>query len=158
MSLRFPKLIAILLLALASAGTANAQSSRGSLHLGPRLSYHFDLQEFGIGAQLSVPIARQLEFYPSFDTFLVDEGSFWNLNADLKLHMSEPSAVWLYLGTGLNISARHVNGRDRNRSGLNLFAGAEGRTGTVHPFGELRFTVNDGTTGQFAFGLNFVLR
>jgi hypothetical protein len=158
MSLRVSKLIAALLLGLAAAGTANAQNRLGSLHLGPRMSYQFDLEEFGVGAQFSVPIARSLEFYPSFDTFFVDEGSFWHLNADLKLHMSDPSAHWLYLGTGLNMTARNVNGRSRNRTGLNLFAGVEGQTGTVHPFAEVRFTLNDGSTGQLAFGLNFVMR
>jgi hypothetical protein len=43
------------------------------------------------------------------------------------------------------------------RTGLNLFAGVETLQGRVHPFGELRFTANEGSTTQASVGLNFTL-
>lgn len=150
MALRVSRLATALVLATALAGTARAQTSR--FHLGPRISYQFDLEKLGIGAQFSAPIARYLEFYPSFDYF-IDSGSFWNLNADLKYRLAGASVHWLYLGAGLNLA----HSGDNTRAGLNLFAGAESLKGRVHPFGEFRFTANHGSTGQIAVGLNFTL-
>jgi hypothetical protein len=156
MSFRIVSLATAVVLTSAMAGSAHAQTSR--LHFGPRASYQFDLEEFGIGAQLSVPMAYHLEFYPSFDYFFVNVGSYWDINADLKYRIATESVDWLYVGGGLNIA--HVS-RDRfndNQAGLNLFAGAESLTGQVHPFGEFRFTANNGSTTQASVGLNFTLR
>ncbi|MEZ4411792.1 MAG: hypothetical protein R2910_02235 [Gemmatimonadales bacterium] len=141
----------ILLLALLFAGTAQAQSQ--SVHFGPRLSYQFDAEAIGLGAQLSVPIASHVEFYPSFDVFFVDPGSLWSLNVDLKWRVAPASASWLYLGTGLNI----MDGGGDSQAGLNLFGGIQSLKGQVHPFAEMRFVVNDNSTAQLAAGLNFVL-
>jgi len=155
MGLRVSRISAALGLTLALAGTAQAQTSR--FHLGPRLSYQFDLKKLGVGAQFSAPIVRHLEFYPSFDYFFVSDGSFWNLNADLKYRIPSESVHWLYLGGGLNIARSGSSGVHDTRAGVNLFAGAESLKGWVHPFGEFRFTANHGSTGQIAVGLNFTL-
>jgi hypothetical protein len=141
-----------LILAGAVTGTAQAQTSE--LHLGPRLSYQFDAEELGVGAQFSVPIASHLEFYPSFDVFFTSPSSLWSFNADLKWRALAQSAGWLYLGSGLNIME---SGGDGSQAGLNLFAGVESLKGRVHPFGELRFIVNDNSTAQVSAGLNFTL-
>ena len=146
---------AVFAFAAAIAGTAQAQTDRP--HFGPRISYQFDLEELGVGAQLGVPLARHLEFYPSFDYFFVDNGSFWNLNADLKYRIANASANWLYLGGGLNIARRGSSGSHNTGAGLNLFVGAEPLKGRVHPFAEFRFIANDGSTGMLAAGLNFTL-
>jgi hypothetical protein len=139
----------------ALAGTAQAQTDR--LHFGPRISYQFDLEKAGVGVQFGVPIARHLEFYPSFDYFFVDVGSFWNLNADLKYRIADESVKWLYVGTGLNIARRSVSAAHSTKTGVNLFAGAESLRGRIHPFGEFRFTAGNGSTAQIAGGLNFTL-
>jgi len=154
MALRVSRMAPALVLASALAGTAQAQTNR--LHLGPRISYEFDLEKVGLGAQFSVPIARHLEFYPSFDLFL-NAGSSWNLNADLKYRIASESVHWLYLGAGLNIARRGSSAGHDTRAGLNLFAGAESLKGRVHPFAEFRFTANHGSTGQIAAGLNITL-
>jgi hypothetical protein len=155
MGLRVSSTGAALVLSFALAGTTQAQTNR--LHVGPRLSYQFDLKKLGIGAQLSVPLVRNLEFYPSFDYFFVSNGSFWNLNADLKYRIPSESVHWLYLGAGLNIARSGSSGVHDTRAGVNLFAGAESLKGWVHPFAEFRFTANHGSTGQLAAGLNFTL-
>jgi len=155
LAFRASRIAATLVIASAFAGAAQAQTDR--MHFGPRLSYQFDLEEFGIGAQLGVPLARYLEFYPSFDYFFVDPGSFWNLNADLKYRILNRSANWLYVGAGLNIARRGAGGSHDTGAGFNLLVGAEPLTGRVHPFGELRFTANDGSTGMLAVGLNFTM-
>lgn len=153
MVFRVSRMATALVLASVLAGTAQAQTNR--LHLGPRLSYQFDLKKLGVGAQFGVPIARQLEFYPSFD-FFIGAGSIWNLNADLKYRIAAASVRWLYVGGGLNI-ARSGGGTSSTNAGFNLLAGAESLMGRVHPFGEFRFTANNGSTGQIAVGLNFTL-
>ena len=140
-----------LVLSLAAAGTAAAQTKE--LHLGPRLSYQFDAEELGVGAQFSLPIASHLEFYPSFDVFFTDP-SLWSFNVDLKWRALAKSASWFYVGTGLNILDASGNG---SNAGLNLFGGVESLKGRVHPFGELRFIVNDNSTAQVSAGLNFTL-
>jgi hypothetical protein len=157
MNCRVGGTVAALVLASALVGTAQAQSDR--LHLGPRLSYQFDLEKIGVGAQFSAPIARHLEFYPSFDYFFVDNGSFWQLNADLKYGIVSEAINWLYLGGGLNLARSDAGtaSEARTRAGANLFAGAESRRGRVHPFAEFRVVLRDGSAAQLAAGLNFTL-
>jgi len=150
MPVRTVRFAIALSLTLAMASTAQAQTSR--LHFGPRLSYQVDLEEFGIGAQLSVPLANHLEIYPSFDYFFVTDG-LWSLNGDLKYRIATESIDWLYVGGGLNVVSRSGN----SNTGLNMFAGFESLSGRVHPFGEFRFTANDGSTSQASAGLNFTL-
>lgn len=156
MSFRLSRLVAVLALPSAFAGTAQAQD--GQLHLGPRVSYQFDLKEFGIGAQFGAPIARNLEFYPSLDYFFVNVGSFLSVNADLKYRVATEDINWLYFGGGLNVARRGNNGESNTDAGINGFVGAESRAGRVHPFAEFRFTSNNGSTGQLSVGLNFTLR
>lgn len=140
---------------VAVTGVASAQTH--SSHFGPRLSYNFDAKAVGIGAQLGVPIASHLEFYPSIDIFFPSAGSLLGLNADLKYRVGRADVSWLYLGTGLNIARSSFNGNSNSDAGLNLFAGVESLRGRIHPFGEFRVTVNSGSTAQLAGGLNFTL-
>ncbi|MEP6589945.1 MAG: hypothetical protein ABJC19_02075 [Gemmatimonadota bacterium] len=143
--------------AMALTVTATAHAQTHSTHFGPRLSYNFDAKAAGIGAQLGIPIARHLEFYPSLDVFFVDHGSLLGINADLKYRIGRADVSWLYVGTGLNIARSSSGGYSNSNAGLNLFLGAESLKGRVHPFGEMRFTVSDGSTAQLAAGLNFTL-
>lgn len=155
MPFRISTMATAVVVASALAGTAQAQTDR--LHLGPRVSYQFDLKKFGVGVQFGAPIARHLEFYPSFDYFFVDVGSFWNLNADLKYRFASESVKWLYVGSGLNIARSSVSTFHSTKAGVNLFAGAESLKGRVHPFGEFRVTAGNGSAVQMAGGLNFTL-
>lgn len=152
------------LFALAAWSPVSAQTKQsadyptGRSHLGPRVSFNFDFDEVAIGAQFSTPIARRLEFYPSFDYYFVDPGSLWTLNADLKYRVSaNRSADWLYLGGGLGFSRIDVGPAEDTDVGLNLLAGVEPLRGRVHPFAEGRLTLGDGSTFQISGGLNFTL-
>lgn len=157
-SSKFTAAIGALLLATAALGTANtAQAQTSRLHFGPRLSYHLDAEELGLGVQLGVPVGKHIEFYPSIDNYFVDRGSFVSFNADLKWRVAQEALNWLYLGGGLNVARRSINDNSSNDSGLNLFVGAESMRGRVHPFGELRMVSNNGTSAQIAVGLNFTL-
>lgn len=148
---------ALLVAALAVGASATAQAQTHATHFGPRLSYNFDAKAVGVGVQLGLPIARQLEFYPSFDIFFPDAGSLLGINADIKYRVGRAELSWLYVGTGLNIARRSIAGRSHSDAGLNLFGGVESLKGRVHPFGEMRFTVGNGSSAQLAGGLNFTM-
>jgi hypothetical protein len=155
MVLRAPRIVTALVLATVLAGVAEAQTNK--FHLGPRISYHFDAEAVGLGAQFSAPLANHLEFYPSADYFFVDEGSLWSFNADLKYRLAAASIKRLYIGAGLNIAHFSLDDESDTETGLNLFAGVESLKGRVHPFGEFRFMTSNGSTAQLAAGLNFTL-
>lgn len=147
----------LLALCLVGATVPALHAQTGRTHFGPRISYQLDLEAVGLGAQLAIPMSRTVDFYPSFDLFFPEGDTQWSGNADLKWRAAPASISWLYLGTGLNVARR--GGRDNrgSRAGVNLFVGAESRTGRVHPFVEFRYTANDGSTAQLAAGLNFTL-
>ena len=141
--------------ALATVGHSAAAQTRNT-HLGPRLIYDFDFEEFGVGAQLSVPIARNLEFYPSFDYFFVDPGSVMQFNVDLKYRVPA-DFDWLYVGAGANITRIEFGDTDHHDTNLNLFGGYESLRGRVHPFVEVRVIAGNGSRAQIAGGLNFTI-
>jgi hypothetical protein len=142
---------------LAAVAVPTAQAQVGTSHVGPRVGYNFDAEAVTIGGQFSIPIARRLEFYPSADVHLVDVGSMLTVNIDLKYRVPAEGIQWLYLGTGLGIARRSFNDNSDSDLGLNLFAGVESLSGRIHPFGEIRFLVADGSQAQLAAGLNFTL-
>lgn len=144
-----------LCLTAGAATLATAQTTRS--HAGIHALYNFDLEEFGVGGQVTIPVGSYLQFYPSFDLYFVDPGSLWAVNADLKYAVSGANLNWLYLGGGLNITRASAAGVSDSRAGLNLFVGIESLRSRVHPFAEVRFTVGDGSSGQVAAGLNFTL-
>lgn len=148
---------AVLTVILAAGATAAAEAQTSRAHLGPRISYNFDAEEVGLGAQVGLPIGRRLEFYPSFDVFFVDPGSLWALNADIKYRFGGEGMDWLYTGGGLNITNASVNGNDETDAGLNLLLGVESLSGWVHPFAEGRLTIGDESMFQLSGGLNFTL-
>jgi hypothetical protein len=140
-------------LATALAGAAHAQRA----HIGGHLLYQFDVEEFGIGAQFSYPVARRLEFYPSFDYYFVDPGSLWQLNGDLKYKLREEHN-WFYLGGGIGIARRSVGDVDNTDVGANLIGGWETLIGQrVHPYLEGRLTLSEETSVQVAAGLNITI-
>jgi hypothetical protein len=153
------RFVSSLLAALALATiAASAEAQTPQLHFGPHLSYNLDIEELGLGAQLSVPIARHIEFYPSFDWYLVPNGSLVGLNADLKFRTDNTGGNWLYFGGGLNVTSSNPDGgSSRSDTRANLFVGIESRSGRVHPFAELRGMLGDRSSTQFAAGLNFTM-
>lgn len=146
---------AALTLALAATTAATAQTNR--THIGPRIGYNFDAEVATVGGQLSFPVGRYLEFYPSADIHLVDDGSLFGVNLDIKYRLPGANVRWMYIGTGLGILSRSVGDFDNTDTGLNVFLGAESLRGRVHPFVEGRVLIADGSMAQIVGGLNFTL-
>ena len=142
-----------LVAATVMAGAAHAQRP----HIGGHLLYNFDVEEFGLGVQFSLPVARRLEVYPSFEYYFVDPGSLWQLNGDLKYKLREEHN-WFYLGGGVGIARRSVGNFDDTDVGANLFGGWETLIGQkIHPYLEGRLTLADDTRFQLAGGLNITI-
>ena len=142
-------------LGIATALASAAQAQRP--HIGGHLLYNFEVEEFGIGAQFSYPIARKLEIYPSFDYYFVDPGSLWQLNADLKYKLREEHN-WFYVGGGLAMGRASFGNFSNTDVGANLIGGWETLIGQrVHPYLEGRLTISEETAFQIAGGLNITM-
>jgi hypothetical protein len=139
----------------ATGSVAGAQTGR--TYVGPRITYNFDFEEVAIGGQLGLPLTTALDFYPSLDIFLIDEGSLLGINADLKFRPGTVGMSPLYVGGGLNLSRRSINDRSNTEPGLNLFGGLEARSGSVRPFVELRAILADQSMVQLSGGINFAV-
>lgn len=136
------------------APVAHAQRS----HFGVRLGTNFDSNDMLIGAHLSVPIATHLEFYPSLDVYLPDNGSLLGLNFDVKYVLGPPDVPRFYVGGGLNVLRASAGGTSNTDTGANLLFGLESRIGNSHPFGEFRVLLHDNTSTQLVVGLNFTMK
>jgi len=117
---------------------------------GPHLGYNFDVDELLLGAQLSWPIATQIDLYPTFDYYFVSPGSLWALNVDLKYRPPTRYGVW-YVGGGLNL-LKASGGSDTN---LNLLTGLEGRRGRTRPYVEAKFILGNGSAFQLVGGFSW---
>ena len=142
------RILTAVALLMCAAGVSSAVAQRS--HYGIHGGYNFDIEEGLIGAQLHMPIGRGVEFYPSFDYYLVDAGSLVGFNADLKFRTP---GTPLYLGGGLNI----LSGGGNSDTGFDLFGGFETRYGRTHPYIEGRGLFHTGSTFQLLFGINITL-
>ena len=154
--MRVSKVSRVLLAALLVTG-ATLVHAQGPVMVGPRVAYNFDFEEAAIGGHLMLPLNSRIDFYPSIDIFLPDNGSLLGLNADLRLHPLTRETAMIYGGGGLNLTRASFRGESNTDAGVNLFAGLEGRTGVIRPFGELRLILGDGSSVQLVGGLNIVL-
>jgi len=141
----------VLLVVIASA--AQAQRS----HVGPRIGVNFDGDDVLIGGQFTVPIAGRLEFYPSLDIYLPDDGSLLGFNGDLKYRFPTGEELQFYAGGGFNYLYRSVDGESDGDVGVNLLGGFETRRGWIHPFVEGRVLFHDNSSFQLVGGLNFTI-
>jgi len=131
-----------------SAGSAAAQRSHVGFHGG----YNFDLEEGLIGAQMHIPVGRLIEFYPSFDYYLISGSSLVGIGIDLKLRFPA-RPMELYVGGGLNILRSSGN----TETAPDFFGGLETRLGSSHPYFEVRALLHDPSMVQLVAGINFTL-
>lgn len=156
MTIKRMTVIAALTLAPATATMAQAQTHRA--HIGPRVGYNLDSESALLGFQVSLPLARFLELYPSYDYYFTDgPGSLMAFNVDLKYRFSGQGWSWLYAGGGLGIMRFSGGGASNTDTGANLMVGLESLRGLIHPFAEFRILLNDGSSAQLMGGLNFTL-
>ena len=111
-----------------------------------------------VGGQLSLPLNRFLELYPSVDVYLVDTGSLLGFNGDLKYRLLPGAALQLYVGGGINVlRASGGGGVSTTDTGWDLFGGFESRQSYIHPYVEARALQHDRSTLLVTAGLNITL-
>ena len=140
---------AICFIGAMSAGAAQAQNA----HIGSYAAYQFDAQDAAMGGQVTLPLVREFDLYPSATYYFVDTGSLWAVNADMRYRFPRIA----YVGTGLNVARRSVGTSNSTDTGLNLIGGVESRKGWIHPFAEGRVILNGGSAFQLNGGVNMTL-
>jgi hypothetical protein len=142
---------------------ASAQRSRqstglisGPIEAGLRGGRDFENHAWSLGAQIRVPIGRNLELRPSGDLFYPKEGKNGRqLNADAALRLGQSGG--LYAGGGFAFVDLAESGG--NERGHNLFFGINDSPGKqVSSFLEFRWTFyNDTSPFRLALGVNYAL-
>jgi hypothetical protein len=140
---------------------ASAQYRRGGgilsgpIAIGPRAGRDFENHAWSLGAQMSLPVGRNLEIRPSGDLFFPRDGDTgWQANGDAAFHIGQGGG--LYAGGG--IAFAHPGDGD-TKTGYNLFfgLGTAAPRDRTKPFVEFRWTfVND--TSPFRLALGFTYR
>jgi hypothetical protein len=149
--------VAVALVLLGGVSVA-AEAQAGPMQFGPRIGYNFDAEEFSIGAHLIKPLTSAIAIYPSFDYYMVDAGTLFGINADLRYQMPADNLQWLYLGAGLGITRFSYEGFSNTDTGLNLIGGFQpaGR-GRIKPFAEARLGIGDGSSFAVFGGISIPL-
>lgn len=126
-------------------------------HIGPHAGYDFDRNVGLVGGQLSLPLSRAVELYPSVDVYFVSAGSLLGLNGDLKFRLNPGAHLQYYAGGGLSVLRASSGGTSATDTGWDLFGGLESRLGYTHPYLEGRVLNHDRSTFQINVGLNLTL-
>jgi hypothetical protein len=121
------------------------------------VGYNFDAKAAVIGAQAALPVARQVDFYPSFDYYTVSNATEWGLNFDARIRPPGPYRYG-YLGAGLNVAHTSAGGVGNTDTNVNLLGGLEGKRGQIRPYAEARLIIGNGSSFQIDGGVNFPLR
>jgi len=138
---------------LACTATARAQRA----HIGPHAGYDFDRNVALAGGQISLPLSRYVELYPSVDVYFVDTGTLIGFNGDLKLRLQPGQPLQLYVGGGLDALRAHAGSTSATDTGWDLLGGIETRLGYSHPYIEGKVLQHNGSTFQLMAGINITL-
>lgn len=152
--------LAVAFLMLFPSSHAGAQARRGGgivsgpIMFGPRVGRDFENRAWSLGAQVSVPVGRNLELRPSGDFFFPRGGATgWQANGDAAIRFGQGGG--LYAGGG--IAFAHP-GNGETSTGYNLFFGLSKAASSVRlkPFIEFRWTfVSDTSPFRLALGFNY---
>ena len=146
------RMLPVVMLAIA-ASAVSAQRP----HMGARVGYDFDSKNPVLSVQATVPVTPILEFYPSADVYLPDHGSMMGFNGDLKVNIPATTGPRVYLGGGLGVQTRNVQGVSNTDVGANALLGLESRSSWVHPFVEGRAFLSETNRATVLVGLNFTM-
>ena len=145
--------LAVLAMLLVCAASARAQRA----HIGPHAGYDFDRNVGLAGGQISLPLSRYVELYPSVDVYFVNTGSLIGFNGDLKLRLQPGQPLQLYVGGGVNALRAHAGSTSNTDTGWDLLGGIETRLGYSHPYIEGKVLQHNGSTFQLMAGINITL-
>ena len=147
------KTLTVLAALLACTVPARAQRA----HIGPHAGYDFDRNVGLAGGQMTLPLSRYVELYPSLDVYFVDVGTLIGFNGDLKLRLQPGMPLQLYVGGGVNALRAHAGSTSNTDTGWDLLGGIETRLGYSHPYIEGKVLEHNGSTFQLMAGINITL-
>jgi hypothetical protein len=147
------KTLTVLAALLACAAPVRAQRA----HIGPHAGYDFDRNVGLAGGQMSLPVSRYVELYPSLDVYFLNTGSLLGFNGDVKLRLQPGQPLQLYVGGGLNVQQARAGGASSSDTGWDLLGGIETRLGYSHPYIEGKVLQHTGSTFQLMAGINITL-
>ena len=135
----------------------------GPVQFGVRGGHSFDERVASAGAQLRVPLLRQLLVLPSGDVYLGDAArSDWQINGDLAVAPDGFGGLYGGIGVAFLNHDPDEDGDDEAETGYNLFAGLVGNPlldARVEPFVEARWTyVDDFSPFRLVLGINVPVR
>jgi hypothetical protein len=135
-----------------------------TVEFGVRGGYDFDADVGSAGAQVRLPIVRQLLLVPSADVFFSDgeEGTTWQLNADLIARPDELGGLYAGVGAAFLREDFNADGEQEVEAGYNLLAGIESGAlldTRLRPFAEARWSfVDELDPFRLVVGLNVPVR
>jgi hypothetical protein len=142
---------------LAVPGSAEAQAQTVIGGVG---AYYDDLEAFGIGAYVAIPVPQVydgLSINPNFVFFFPDNGDYWELNGDVVLSfpLEDDSPIIPFALGGISIGRSSFDAFGVSASdtdiGLNLGGGVVFPLETVRPVAGAKFEIRD-NTGFVIFG------
>ena len=159
------RLILAVLVTLLAASTASAQRrtaarapAQDGPMIGPQAGFPTNNLDFFIGGQVSLPVAPQFDFYPSFDVFFPSVGSVWAINAEgrywPKLAMANPG---LYVGGGVDITHASAGGLSDTKAGPAIVGGWDFKAVSWRPFLQIHIVFGTDDRVEFGGGVNFKL-
>lgn len=159
------RLILAVLVSLLAASTASAQrrataSGQSGPMIGPQAGFPTNNLDFFVGGQVSIPLAPQWDFYPSFDIFFPGSGvSVWAINGEARywprLAMPNPG---LYVGGGVDITHVSVSGFGSDtKAGPAIVGGWDFKAVNWRPFLQIHIVFGTDDRVEFGGGVNFKL-
>jgi hypothetical protein len=143
---------------------------QAQLDLGAQGSWG-DEFDFAAGARvtLGIPGSLPLELHGAFDYFFPERDSltYWELNGNITAHLPEPGGLSPYVGLGLNVANTDIKetidgeagpvtiSRHETEFGVNFVGGLKYKTGSLAPFGEVRWEA--GGSKQFVATIGLML-
>jgi hypothetical protein len=137
---------------------------RAPIEFGVRGGYDFDADVGSAGAQVRIPLVRQLLVVPSGDVFFADEGegTEWQVNADLVARPDELGGLYGGVGAAFLRTDFDADGDQEVEAGYNLIAGMEAGSllqTRVRPFVEARWSfVDEADPFRLVVGINTPVR
>ncbi len=132
-----------------------------AIRFGVRGGYDFDERVGLAGAQVRIPLVRQLQVVPSADVLFGEANAQWQINGDVIV---KPDGLGgLYAGAGVAFASADFDPTDLDddrdtEAGYNVVFGLDGgRLGStiVRPFAEARWTrVDELSPFRLVFGIN----
>lgn len=125
--------------------SAPAQGLQGRTRIVLRGGYDTTRDAGGVGGAVRIPVGGAFEVIPSGDYYFVNRGDAWQANLDGAIRFG--GRQLFYVGTGVAVLGRSVNGFSNTDVGWNLFAGLAVETpgGRFGLLVEPRYTLRDGS-------------